>query len=178
MKTYIIPIIALLLFASCSSVRVASDYDANANFDNFTSYAFFKPGIDKAEISDLDKKRILRAIDAELTAKGLQKSDQPKMLISIFTKAKERVDVYQNHFGWGGMWGWGWGHPWGMGMGGTSVTTTTEGSLYIDIIDASNNELVWQGMGTTTLSQNREKKEKQIKEVVAKILKEYPPNKK
>jgi len=178
MKTYIVPIVALLLFASCSSVKVATDFDTNANFDNFTSYAFFKPGIDKAEISDLDKKRILRAIDAELSAKGFQKSENPTMLISIFTKAKERVDVYQNHFGWGGMWGWGWGHPWGMGMGGTSVTTTTEGSLYIDIIDASNNELVWQGMGTTTLSQNREKKEKQIKEVVAKILKQYPPEKK
>ncbi|HZH68949.1 MAG TPA: DUF4136 domain-containing protein, partial [Flavobacteriaceae bacterium] len=160
----------------CSSVRVATDFDANANFDNFTSYAFFKPGIDKAEISDLDKKRILRAIDGELSAKGFQKSENPTMLISFFTKAKERVDVYQNHFGWGGMWGWGWGHPWGMGS--TSVTTTTEGSLYIDIIDASTNELVWQGMGTTALSQNREKKEKQIKEVVKKILEKYPPEKK
>lgn len=171
MKTLLLPIFALLLFASCSSVRVASDYDTTANFDKYNSFAFFKPGIDKAEISDLDKKRILRAIDAEMTAKGFQKSENPTMLISIFTKAKERVNVYQNHYGWGGPWGWGWGHPWG----GTSVSRTTEGTLYIDIIDAQTNELVWQGMGTAPLARDMEQKDARIKEIVQKILEKYPP---
>ena len=93
------------------------------------------------------------------------------MLISIFTKAKERVDVYQNHYGWGGYWGWGWGHPWG----GASVSRTTEGTLYIDIIDAKTNELVWQGMGTAPLARDMEKKDARIKEIVQKILEKYPP---
>src|SRR5690606_42140688 len=48
----LISVFALLLFASCSSVRVASDYDTSVNFNQYNSYAFFKPGIDKAEISD------------------------------------------------------------------------------------------------------------------------------
>ncbi len=176
MKTLLIPIFALLLFASCSSVRVASDYDTTANFSEYNSYAFFKPGVDKAEISDLDKKRILRAIDAEMSAKGFQKSENPTVMISIFTKAKERVDVYQRHYGWGGPWGWGWGHPWGWG-GGSSVSTTTEGTLYIDIIDAKTNELVWQGMGTAPLARDMEKKEARINEIVKKILEKYPPGK-
>lgn len=178
MKTLLFSVFALFLFASCSSVRVASDYDTNANFNQFTSYAFFKPGIDKAEISDLDKKRILRAIDAEMSAKGLQKSENPTMLISIFTKAKERVDVYQNYYGWGSPWGWGWGSPWGMGYGGSNVSTTTEGTLYIDIIDAKTNELIWQGMGTAPIARDMEKKEARIKEIVTKILEKYPPDKK
>lgn len=171
MKTYIVPIITLLLFASCSSVRVASDYDTKVNFNQFTTYAFFKPGIDKAEISDLDKRRILRAIDAELNLKGMQKSESPDLLISFFTKAKERVDVYQNHYGWGGYWGWGWGHPWS----GTTVSKTTEGTLYIDIIDAKTNELIWQGIGTAPLARDMEKKEARINEIVMKILERYPP---
>jgi hypothetical protein len=154
MKTFILPIIALFLFASCSSVRVASDYDTKVNFNQYTTYAFFKPGIDKAEISDLDKRRILRAIDAEMGAKGMQKSETPDVMISFFTKAKERVDVYQRHYGWGHPWGWGWGHPWG----GTTVSKTTEGTLYIDIIDAKTNELVWQGIGTAPLARDMQKK--------------------
>jgi len=178
MKTLLFPVFALVLFASCSSVRVASDYDTNVNFNNYTSYAFFKPGIDKAEISDLDKKRILRAIDAEMSAKGFQKSENPTMLISIFTKAKERVDVYQNYYGWGSPWGWGWGSPWGIGYGGSNVSTTTEGTLYIDIIDAKTNELVWQGMGTAPIVRDMEKKEIRIKEIAAKILEKYPPENK
>ena len=54
----ITPVLLLLaiLVTSCSSVRVASDYDREVNFNQYESYAFFKPGIDKAEISDLDKK--------------------------------------------------------------------------------------------------------------------------
>lgn len=171
MKTLLLPIFALVLLTSCSSIRVASDYDDTVDFSTYNSYAFFKPGIDKAEISDLDKKRILRAIDSELTAKGFQKSENPTMLISIFTKAEERVDVYQNHYGWGGYWGWGWGHPWG----GTSVSRTTEGTLYIDIIDAKTNELIWQGMGTAPLVRDREQKEIRIREIVQEIIKEYPP---
>jgi len=64
----------LLLFvivSSCSSVRVASDYDSKADFKQYKTFAFFKSGIDKAEISDLDKRRILRAIESELMARGL-----------------------------------------------------------------------------------------------------------
>jgi len=33
--------------------QVAADYDKEANFDSYNTFAFFKPGIDKAEISDL-----------------------------------------------------------------------------------------------------------------------------
>ncbi len=65
-----------------------------------------------------------------------------------------------------------------MGYGGSNVSTTTEGTLYIDIIDAKTNELVWQGMGTAPIVRDMEKKEIRIKEIVAKILEKYPPEKK
>lgn len=173
----LLPVLLLLLVvSSCSSVKVASDYDKNANFNDYKSFAFYKPGIDKAEISDLDKRRILRAIEAELLAKGFTKSENPDMLVSLFTKSREKVNVYNN--GWGPYgYGWGWS-PWywgGYGYGGTSVSTSTEGVLYIDLIDANKKELVWQGMGTGYISQNMEKKEARIKEFVSKILEKYPP---
>ncbi|MFT5438008.1 MAG: hypothetical protein ACI840_002668, partial [Ulvibacter sp.] len=58
-----VPFLALFIFTSCTTVRVAVDYDREANFTEYNSFAFYKPGIDKAKISDLDKKRILRAIE-------------------------------------------------------------------------------------------------------------------
>ena len=148
------PLIIILLFAglltSCASVDVAVDYDKRINFDQYKTYAFFKPGIDKATISDLDKKRILRAIDNELSLKGMIKSEDPDVLISIFTETKERVDIYQNNFGFAWGWGWGWGGP---GMNSVNSTTTVEGTLFIDFIDANKRELVWQGLGTDALTQ-------------------------
>lgn len=172
-----LPLLAILLVAtSCTSVRVATDYDRKANFNNYKTFAFFKTGIDKAEISDLDKRRILRAIEAELLAKGYTKSDNPDLLVSLFTKSNQRVDVYNNYWGYGA-WGWGgwYGPGWGWGWNQPNVSTSTEGTLYIDLIDAKKKELVWQGMGTGYLSRNMDKKEARIKEFVSEIMKQYPP---
>lgn len=167
-------LILIILFSSCSTVRVASDYDKQANFSTYKSYAFFKPGIDKADISDLDKKRILRAIEADLNAKGFIKSNNPDMLISIFTKTKENVNVYQNNFAFNYGYGWGW-NPWFWGAGFNTVSRTTEGTLYIDLIDATKKELIWQGMGTAALTKNVDKKQEKINSIVTAILEKYPP---
>ena len=163
---------ALAMLGSCVSVRTMADYDKQANFSNYKTYAFYKPGIDKAEISDLDKKRILRAIEAEMATKGFTKSETPDVLVSIFTKERERVDVYNNNWGWGWYW-----NPWWWGPNYNNVSTRTEGSLYIDLIDANKKELVWQGKGTGNLNYagNVERKEQRIQEFVAEILKKYPP---
>ncbi len=182
MKKFIktLPLLALLiLLSSCSSVKVAADYDKEAKFNDYKTFAFFKTGIDKAEISDLDKRRILRAIEAELLAKGFTKSEKPDLLVSLFTKSQQRVDVYNNSWGNGG-WGWGgyggFGPGWGWGWNQQpSVSTSMQGHLYIDLIDANKKELVWQGMGTGYLSRNMEKKEARIKEFVTKIMEKYPP---
>ncbi|MBN2868115.1 MAG: DUF4136 domain-containing protein [Flavobacteriaceae bacterium] len=163
-----------MVITSCSSVRVAADYDKQVNFDQYKTFAFFKSGIDKAEISDLDKKRILRAIETELLAKGYTKSENPDMLVSIFTKSNQRVDVYNNSWGYGA-WGWGapgWGWGWNMQP---NVSTRTQGVLFVDLIDAKKKELVWQGQGTGYLSTSMDKKEERIKEFVAKIMEKYPP---
>lgn len=172
-----LPLLGLLfVVTSCTSVRVATDYDRKANFNDYKTFAFFKTGIDKAEISDLDKRRILRAIEAELLAKGYTKSEDPDLLISLFTKSNQRVDVYNDYWGYGA-WGWGgwYGPGWGWGWNQPNVSTSTEGTLYIDLIDAKKKELVWQGMGTGYLSRNMDKKEERIKEFVAEIMKQYPP---
>lgn len=177
MKTIIkfLPIaLTAMVITSCSSVRVAADYDRQVDFNQYKTFAFFKSGIDKAEISDLDKKRILRAIEAELLAKGYTKSENPDMLVSIFTKSNQRVDIYNNSWGFGA-WGWGtpgWGWGWNMQP---NVSTKTQGVLFVDLIDAKKKELVWQGQGTGYLSTNMDKKEERIKEFVAKIIEKYPP---
>lgn len=174
MKTLkFLPVLLLFVLGSCCSVRVASDYDKNVEFGQFKTYAFYKNGIDKVEISDLDKKRILRSIDEVMAAKGFTKSDNPDLLVNFFTKAREQVNVNQFNAGWGYGWGWGWNpYFWG---GNTTVSTNTEGTLYIDLIDAKKKEMIWQGEGVGYLTQNVDKKDEVIKNFVAKILEQYPP---
>jgi hypothetical protein len=170
----LVPIALLIVMVtSCVSVRVASDYDTNADFNSYKTFAFYKTGIDKADISDLDKRRILRAIEAELLAKGFTKSENPDLLVSIFTKSREKVNVYNNGFGPYG-YGWGWS-PW-YWNNYSHVSTSTEGTLFIDLIDAKKKELVWQGVGKGYISTGSvEKKGARIKEFVKSIIAKYPP---
>ncbi len=170
----------VILFSSCSAVKVAVDYDSKVDFKKYKTFAFYKTGIDKAKISDLDKKRILRAIESELSLLGLVKSENPDMLVSIFTKSREKVNVNQNNnFGYG--FGWGW-NPWmwnGMNNNSMNISQYTEGTLFIDFIDKQKKELVWQGVGTGALKiQNLEKKEARVKEFVKEIVSKFPPQKK
>ena len=168
-----LPILLLFVLTSCSSVRVYSDFDKNADFSQYKTFAFHKGGIDKVQISELDKKRILNAIDNEMSKKGMTKSETPDLLINILTKEREIVDVEQYNASWGYGWGWGWNpYLWG---GHTYVTSSTEGTLYIDLIDAKKKELVWEGEGIGYLTENRNEKEKQINEFVTKILAQFPP---
>lgn len=171
MKKAFFLLFSVVMLISCSSVKVTTDYDSKVDFSKYKTFAFYKTGIDKAEISDLDKKRILRAIETELLALGFKKSKKPDMLVSIFTKSREKVNINQSNFGYG--FGWGW-NPW-MNRN-VNVSQYTEGTLFIDFIDKKRKELVWQGIGTGALKiQNREKKEARIKEFVKEIISKFPP---
>jgi len=173
MKKSIFLLLSAFILSSCNTVRVVTDYDSKVDFKAYKTFAFYKPEIDKTKISDLDKKRILRAIELALFAKGFTKSDSPDMLVGIFAKSREKVNVSQNNVGFG--WGW---NPWMMNNMNANVNVSqySEGTLFIDFIDKAKKELIWQGIGTGALRiQNRERKEKRIKEFVNEIIAKFPP---
>lgn len=175
MKTLkFLPVLLLFVLGSCCAVRVNTDYDKTVDFTQFKTYAFYKNGIDKVEISDLDKKRILRSIDEAMAAKGFTKSENPDLLVNFFTKSREQVSVNQFNAGWGYGWGWGW-NPYFWGGNNTTVSTSTEGTLYIDLIDAKKKEMIWQGEGVGDLTKRTEKKDEAVRNFVTKILEQYPP---
>ncbi|AOW09389.1 DUF4136 domain-containing protein [Flavobacterium gilvum] len=176
MKTFkLLPLLLLFMVVSCDTVKVYSDYDKSVDFAQYKTFAFMKSGIDKVEISDLDKKRILNAIDRQLQSKGLTKSDNPDLLVNIFTKSKEEISVNQFSAAYGYGWGWGW-NPYMYG-GHTYVSSSTEGTLYIDLIDAKKKELIWQGEGSGTLSKDMNEKDAIVNDFVTQILAQFPPAK-
>ena len=166
-----------LIFISCSSVRVFSDYDTAVDFKDYTTYAFFKPGIDEVEISDLDKKRILKAIEVELDEKQLTKSETPDLLINLAVKSSNDVYINQNNgFGYG--YGFGFWNGWGLPNNNiATVSSQTNGMLFIDLIDTKTKQLVWQGKGKGYISEYSKKRDERIQYFVTEILKNYPPTK-
>ena len=70
------------------------------------------------------------------------------------------------------------------GMAGGRFSTTTinydtyvDGTLFVDMIDAKKNQLVWQGRGTKTVDPDasQKKREENINYAVKLIFEKYPP---
>lgn len=178
MKKISFLILAMSFIMSCDSIRVTSDFNENIEFSDLKTYAFSKKGIDKVKMNDIDKKRILKAIDIELYNKGFRKSSiEPDFIINFFTQTNQKVDFYpsNNYYGYAVPYG-------GMGVYAGSWYLNSfkynEGVLFIDIVDNNKNELVWQGIGKGYIYTDKaDKKSEKIKVMVNKILLRFPPQK-
>jgi hypothetical protein len=161
-------------FASCSSIRVSSDFDKSGSFSTYKTYAF-TPDANNLPVDDINKGRLLKAIETELAGKGFTKSEKPDVFIDVKIKANQvqTATASSDYYGAGYRYRWG---------GGFSTTTInydsyTEGTLFIDMIDASKNQLVWQGRGTGTINPDisAQKREQNINYAVKQIFVKYPP---
>ncbi|APD07571.1 hypothetical protein UJ101_02068 [Flavobacteriaceae bacterium UJ101] len=167
---YFLALIMMITITSCSPLQVSSDYDETANFSQYKTFSFHDKGIEKLQLNDLDKRRVINAVTAELIAKGMQPAkDNPDVIVNILASNKEKVDInyYNDPY-----WGW-YYYPWGMNQ--ASVNQYTEGTLIIDLIDNQKNTLVWQGKGTGFRVDNIQNKAETIKEAINVIMSHYPP---
>jgi len=169
MKSYYL--FTLLLFtiilASCSTVNVSHDFDRNTDFNVYKTYNFHQKGIDKLELNDLDKRRILSAIENNLNAKGFVKSETPDLFINVLASSKEKINI-DNHGYYGGYWGPYYGGP-------SRVYQYTSGTIIIDIVDDKRNILIWQGAGSGLDVSNLNTKAEVIPKAIDEILKNFPP---
>ena len=171
-KIILYSLVALLVFAACSSIDVSYDYDKDANFTSYKTYGYTQEAL-ALGIGDLNRDRLLKAIDAEMTARGFTKSDSPDALVDLIVKAQERTQATAtNTGGYYGRYGWG---------GGMSTTTINydqyvDGTLFVNFIDKSTEKMVWQGRATKTLDESAspEKKETNIKNAVKMIFTKFP----
>jgi hypothetical protein len=166
-------LVPLFLVASCSTIKVSSDYDSTVDFSKFKAYTYTEEAL-KLPIQELDRNRIIAAIDKEMTAKGFTKSSPPDVLIDLQVKLEQKTEATATNTG-----GYGYGYRYGYGGGFNSTHINVEnyvvGSLFINMI--SSNRLVWQGRGTKTLEEQPsvEKKEQNINYAITEIFKKYPP---
>ena len=158
-----------MLFAQ----SVTYDYDKSANFAKFKTYAWVKG----TTISDeLIHKRIVGAIDTQLSARGMAKitpGAKPDVLVAYHASFDRNLRINGFSSGWGG-------YRFG---GMRSGTATTEeflvGTLAVDVVDAGSNTIVWRGMATKEIDPKAspEKRDKNINRAAEKMFKNYPPAK-
>lgn len=168
--------------ASCSSVKVSYDIDKSVNFTKFKTYAYSEDA-KNLPVQELNRNRVFTAIDRELAARGLSKSDNPDVLIDLHVKAEQKTEATATTTGTGMYGGYYGGYYGRYGYGGGFSTTTidynnyVEGTLFIDVVDVQGgNKIVWQGRGTKTVDEDAspEKRDANINDGIKSILATYP----
>lgn len=177
----------LMLFSVSGFAQVKSDYDKNADFTGYKTYSFegWQKDSDK-QLNDFDKKRILDALKSEFDARGMtlvtSGADAAIALYVVLDK-KTSTTAYTDFMGglgYGPRMGWGMGVG-GMGMGSATTTYSdndyTEGTLVVDMYDASGKKLIWQGTSTSVVNEKPEKRDKTIPKQIGKLMKQFPVDK-
>jgi hypothetical protein len=172
MKTSIYVFLCLLA-VSCSSIQTSYDYDKNADFSKYKSYAFADNAKNLQGLQQLDRDRILAAVDAEMVKLGYEKSDTPDAIVDIHVKTEEQMSATATTSG-GGYRGYGYGG--GFTTTNVNYNTYTDGTLFVTLVDKGSEKIVWQGRATKTLNEKAtpERKETNINAAVAAIFRQYP----
>jgi len=162
-------IVALM---ACSAAR-AQDVTTNSMpGTDFTKYHMYKwITIEGAkQPNQIVDTQIKTAIDTQLAAKGLTKTDGDKADLYIGYQPSIDQERQWNAYSTGGL-------RWGGGMGNATSSKISVGTLVLDMYDPATKELVWTGRVSKTLdpNANQEKKQKNLDKAMQKLLKNFPP---
>ncbi len=175
-------LMVLVQLAACSTLSVQSDYDPDYDFSRLKTWSWVpnaQPSQDVRINNDLMRRRIERAIEQVLAARGYRRIDKgtPDFQVNWFGAIDRKIRYETiNHF-YGGI---GYGPYYGAYWPAYSHTYPVEyeqGTLIIDVLDGKTHKLVWRGTGSDYVTEHKDPAEldKGIREAVEKILANFPP---
>jgi len=169
-----------LLLASCvvaCGQDIRFNYLQGTDFSKYKTYKWVK--VPNAQYpNQIIDEQIMRAIDGQLSLKGLTKTEDIPDLYVTYQAAVNQEKQWNSYSTGGDTWGWGGWRGWG-GMSTTTTTSSTinVGTLSCDIYDVATKKQVWRGDATKTLGSGKDpaKVEKNLNKAMAKLFKKYPP---
>ena len=172
MKTIRIMLVALAFMAVAPAQDVTSNFDTNTNFSMYHTYKWIQiPG--GIKVDDIVAQQLTQAVDAQMAMKGFTRLDNDSADLyvgyQVATSEQRQLDFYNSG-----------GFRWGGGFGSATTSTLTTGSVSLDMYDSKAKMLVWRGVASKTLDPkaSAEKRQNNIRNAIAKLLKGFPPKKK
>jgi uncharacterized protein DUF4136 len=170
----------LLLIMVVGRVRAQNasvNYDKNADFSKFKTYKWVN--IQNAQhLDELTADQLAGTVESELVKKGLKKLDSDKADLFIGYQIASGKEKQLSQLNIGASYGSAAGAM--AGTGGATTTVVHTGLLVLDMYDSGTKQLIWRGVVANAIDADAkpEKKQKHMDQGVAKLLKDYPPQKK
>ena len=168
MKKY--AVLIFLMIAGCSpEIMIRSDYDKDVNLQQYSTYKW--AGIRELEsrnnplyYNELNDKRIREAVDNELTSRGYIQADDAELILHYHIVVEDQHMIINEPYGTYGPY---WTRQ-------QAVIQYKEGSIIIDIMEASTNSLAWRGWATSVINGTPDINEKLIRNSIVKLFRKYP----
>jgi hypothetical protein len=178
-KTFVVAA-ACLLSACATGPRITSDVDPSADFAGYRTFAFYSPlAIEGQGYATLTSGRIKAAARAQMESRGYVYSEaSPDLRVNLNAYLQEKTDVvtipevdYDYYYSYRARryvsvpyW-----------RDRTDVYQYTEGTLNVDLVDAKENRLVWEGVAVGRVGRDKpEERGARIDAAVADIFARYP----
>jgi len=142
----VIALIALTVFGCSSAPKVYSNVDSSADFSNYKTFGFFPElATDRGKYESLESSSLKVSVTDEMERRGFEYAENPDLLVNFYIHTKEKVRSRTTPTMGGGYYGY--RDPYYDQWGGyeTRVDQYTEGTLNIDMVDAEQKALVWEG---------------------------------
>ncbi|MEJ7747291.1 MAG: DUF4136 domain-containing protein, partial [Luteimonas sp.] len=171
----------LTLLAACATgPRVRTDFDPEADFGRYRSYAFYQPiAMETSGYSTFITDRIKTNIRREMGARGyVYNETSPDLRVNFQGIVEERADVYstpmmdyQYYYSYRArsyvavpVW-----------YDQTRVSHYSEGTLTVDLVDAARNRMVWTGDAIGRVTQRTpQERAVQVDRSISEIFLRYP----
>ena len=171
------------LFVTACTSMANIDYDRSINFKSLTTYSIQSKPVRVDDDTRINtpfmQERIVSAIESSLAQKGLSKTDKSaSLIVKYHLEVKRSLETEDSSvaIGFGTS-----SHHTSLGMGFVFPVGETYSIdnliLTIDMISANTNKLIWRGSLGYGLPSGAtpETYTKMANDLVAEILKEYPP---
>ena len=170
--------------ATAPSVRVESKVKESTDFARYRTFAFkdSEGTFDPAYFSPANQKRVRDSIAAELIQRGLEPGQTPDLQVSIYLRIAEKqydkvaptLDNGSMRYNLRNYYGFYYGYD--KSWADKNQIQYQEGTLVIDVVDATANVLVWEGIAVGVLYTQRSDQQIQgrVHEAVRAVFKDFP----
>jgi len=168
----LILLFSFVVMTSCAPIYVNYDFERGTDFNIYKTYNYYSDL--ETGMSELDTKRLLSVMDAQMQAKGLTLSESPDFYVNVVSREYENNN--RNTVGVG-VGGGGRNAGGGISIGLPVGQPKMNRIILFEFIDENGIGLFWQAESESGFNPNAtpEKREAQFNAIVEKVLKGYPP---
>ncbi|OZI09480.1 hypothetical protein BWI93_03695 [Siphonobacter sp. BAB-5385] len=162
------------VMTACSYSNVKSRTDDQADLKSYKTYNFMDvelQGAERDSVTNTAMNEIKQAVAREMNARGYQTYGKPDLLINIGLVIQEKTQTRQTDIREAPRYIGQRRYSWKSET--VPVGQYKEGTLSVELVDAQQNKMVWDAVGSTVLNK-RSRQPEQIDKAVGKLFDKFP----